>query len=527
MLPIVGRLRVLVAVALLCAPLSYAQIAFDPALLNQSPQAGAKLSAATSARVQGRNDEARKSYEDARQLFQVERNRLGEANALLGLGELERKLGRNDEARKHYEDAQRLYQAEKNRLGEGDVLLGLGDLERTLGRNDEARKRYKDALRLYQAVENRRGEAITLMGLGELERTLSRNDDARKNFRDAAIYFGLAGLPDEQRKAQALTTFSDVPVSEVTASSNVGWKSWKPWGAVALGALVAFVALSWWQGRQRATSTAPLSATIQAADAGKQWLHFRDNAATAVVFVHGILSNPSGFRFDEKTNWPGLLHIDPRANEPNIFLGQYYTAADTGIFDIPAASEELRVQLNSPTANGKPAPLKSERIVFIAHSTGGLVVRDLLTRHPELFKGKQVGLALIASPSRGSAWANRLSMFIDLANNRMARQLQKGNEWTDDLDKRFADFEYKTDEVRGFSIKGIDLFENRFVVGNYPIIRYLIPTRTVVVSERDSASYFGAGKIVPDTDHFTIARPSSLDHASHRYLMEWWVRCGW
>ena len=88
-------------------------------------------------------------------------------------------------------------------------------------------------------------------------------------------------------------------------------------------------------------------------------------------------------------------------------------------------------------------------------------------------------------------------------------------------------FVHKDDTQRGFSIKGVDLFENRFVAGNFWLFRWLIPTRTVVVSERDSSSYFGAGKMVPGTDHFSIAKPSGVDHPSHQYLMEWWQRAGW
>ena len=149
-------------------------------------------------------------------------------------------------------------------------------------------------------------------------------------------------------------------------------------------------------------------------------------------------------------------------------------------------------------------------------------MRDLLTRNPELFKGKKVGLVLMASPSRGSAWADRTKMLIGLAGNRMAGQLERANEWVADLDRRFADFVQKSDEARGFSLTGTDLFENRFVLKT-TYLGWLVSTRTVVVSERDSASYFGAGRIVPDTDHFSVIKPDSVEHPSHRYFVEWWL----
>lgn len=254
---------------------------------------------------------------------------------------------------------------------------------------------------------------------------------------------------------------------------------------------------------------------------GRRWLHYTPGNDTTVVFVHGILSGPEGFRHPGSgTFWPDLLHTDDRIGRPNVFLGQFYTAVDSGVYDIPEAAGELKRQMSTRRTDGKPAPIGAAKLVFVAHSTGGLVVRDLLTRYPELFRGKKVGLVLMASPSRGSEWAGRIKMLIDLAGNRMAGQLQKTNEWVADLDRRFASFVNKTDEERGFALCGTDLFENHFLLKK-TLLRLFVST-TVVVSERDSASYFGAGIIVPDTDHFSVVKPDSLEHLSHFYLVDWW-----
>ena len=263
-------------------------------------------------------------------------------------------------------------------------------------------------------------------------------------------------------------------------------------------------------------------------ESGKRWFCYQKDCPNAVVFVHGILSGPSGFRFSQTVSWPQILSDDSRAKAPNIFLAQYYTALDAGPYAVENASDELLVQLRLKPEDGSAAPIDCERIVFVAHSTGGLVVKDLLTRNPGKFRGKTVGLALVASPSRGSEWANRLKLLIDLTNNRMAKQLQKDNEWTVGLDRTFFGLINQSYEERGFHIKGIDLFENRFVVGNVGFFRWLIPTRMVVVSADPSASYFGPPKMVPNTDHFSIAKPSGPKHASHEYLMTWWVNdCEW
>jgi tetratricopeptide (TPR) repeat protein len=513
----------------------------------------------------GRHEDARRDYLEAREIFKQTQTPLGEANVLNGLAELERTVGRYDAALGYFRESRRLYQTLQDRQGEANVLLGLGDLARASEKPEVARRYIEDALVLYKGVESRLGEANSLLilgkldsgngndvqarsnfeqsrrlfkaendplgegnalfYLGELEQFLGSGADGRTRFRDAAILYGLAGLPEKKSEADARALEM---TKTVEPQPIPWWRAWESWALFCAAVLSILGLLRFYGWRTRSKEIDTSGNPSQQPDIGRRWLFNRCEASTTtVVFVHGIWSNPAGFRFSETASWPQVLYEDARAGQPNIYLGQYYTATDSGFFDIPAASEELRVQLNSDSADGKEAPLRSERIIFIVHSTGGLVARDLLTRHPDLFKGKKVGLVLVASPSRGSAWANRLNMLIDVANNKMAGQLQKGNEWTDDLDKRFADFVHKDDTQRGFSIKGVDLFENRFVAGNFWLFRWLIPTRTVVVSERDSSSYFGAGKMVPGTDHFSIAKPSGVDHPSHQYLMEWWQRTGW
>jgi len=61
--------------------------------------------------------------------------------------------GHNDEAREAYSQARTLFKLEQNRLGEAGVLYGIGHLERTLGRNDQAREAFFQAAHLYESVD--------------------------------------------------------------------------------------------------------------------------------------------------------------------------------------------------------------------------------------------------------------------------------------------------------------------------------------------------------------------------------------
>ena len=501
-----------------------AQTAFDRArdlyhtIPNPLGEGNAWLGLGEVRRKLGLENDARIAYRTARTLFQSVKNQAGEANVLRGIGYLEAELERYDEARRAYTDAQEFANRAGDKSGAAEALTGLGDLDRKLKRYPEARGSYDQALLLSRDEQYQLVAGNASLGIGHLEAAQNRHDEARKYFKNASIAFGLAGTEHEQRMA------IDLAVPGASERLYPQFWSWRELAWPSSAIILGFVGLMVFRHRARQK---PTTAQVSP-ESGKRWFCYQKDCPNAVVFVHGILSGPSGFRFSQTVSWPQILSDDPRAKGPNIFLAQYYTAPDAGPYAVWDASEELLVQLRLRPEDGSAAPIECERIVFVAHSTGGLVVKDLLTRHTGKFRGKTIGLALVASPSRGSEWANRLNLLIDLANNKMAKQLQKGNEWTMGLDKTFFGLITQPYEERGFDIKGVDLFENRFVVGNIGLLRWLIPTRMVVVSAETSGSYFGPPKIVPNTTHFSIAKPDGPKHDSHEYLMSWWViDCKW
>src|SRR6266853_3876601 len=117
---------------------------------NKKQDADSYLDSAQQAVSLGRNDEARKAFEEARRLYLAEQNRMAAVHVLLRLGDLERMLGRNDEARKAFEQARRLYMSEQERLGEAEAVRALGELENKLGRTEQAGKTFDDARRLWE-----------------------------------------------------------------------------------------------------------------------------------------------------------------------------------------------------------------------------------------------------------------------------------------------------------------------------------------------------------------------------------------
>lgn len=244
-----------------------------------------------------------------------------------------------------------------------------------------------------------------------------------------------------------------------------------------------------------------------------RWYAYSDSD-TVFVFVHGIFSNSIDcWTAENGAYWPEIILRDTRFARPAIFLGGYYTDFSSGIYRIPDAANELLSYLKTEDEDGRPPAIDKRKIVFLAHSTGGLVVRYAIERYQQLFTSKSVGLFLLASPSRGSAWANRLAWIRQLYDNKMAGQLARDNDFMVDLDSRFADL---VSQKRIPSLVGIDLFENKFIV------RGPLSNVTHVVSAQDSASYIGAYKIVPNSDHFSIAKPRSRSDSPHQMLWDFY-----
>ncbi|MFH1299871.1 MAG: hypothetical protein ABIK07_02325, partial [Planctomycetota bacterium] len=141
----------------------------------------------------------------------------------------------------------------------------------------------------------------------------------------------------------------------------------------------------------------------------------------------------------------------------------------------------------------------------------------LLTKYPEGFKGKKVGLVLVASPSLGSNYADLLSGLSALYKNDMATNLKTSDYRLLDLDDRFRLLTEKSNQDRGFCLKGVEYLEAKFVFG-----RSLNHLLDEVVAKENLGKYWGKERRIVGTDHFSIAKPSSAKSEVHVYLRDFW-----
>ncbi len=251
-----------------------------------------------------------------------------------------------------------------------------------------------------------------------------------------------------------------------------------------------------------------------------EWYKLKEGSRTAIVFLHGIFSNSESCWKNPESDvyWPNLLANDKAFADCSIYTAGYSTNFKSREFGISDAAVQVRTHLIDRTKLGGKSPLDFDEIIFIGHSTGGIVARELLIGQQGDYNGKKVGVVLVASPALGSSYATWLKGLAQYYKNKMAEQLATKNPYLLDLDKRFRDLmEEQVSRKRAFCIVGTELIESKFINDNLPYVA------APVVTRESMGQYFNAGKLVPDTDHFSIAAPTNQGAESHVYLRSWFT----
>lgn len=266
---------------------------------------------------------------------------------------------------------------------------------------------------------------------------------------------------------------------------------------------------------------------------------------TVVVFVHGFNSNnrTAWLRPDAKSKrgyayWPQLVLDDDAlerpersGNKPAVFLAGYYAAADGTSFGFSDARTQLHAALRERFGNS-PSVLDRRNILFVAHSAGGIVVRDTLLAYGDEFAGKRIGLLLVASPSKGSSYASSLAPAQAVAQSLLVKQLGVNSEYLTDLDARFRAAIAAGGKLEG--LRGKEIYEHRILVGERDpnagwfdqIVRSVLETlatnimQQCVVDRASAAVYFPDPEIIPDSNHSSIAHPKDINDPAHTALRE-------
>ncbi|MBA5635676.1 alpha/beta hydrolase [Duganella sp. LX20W] len=247
------------------------------------------------------------------------------------------------------------------------------------------------------------------------------------------------------------------------------------------------------------------------------WYGNYRNTNTVLVFVHGIFGNSNTFLYEDPQDqskdkfWPEMLLHDERFKNASVFLGGFYTDVNSKDYATDFAVKDLLAALKRPSVKNGRAVLDHKNIIFICHSTGGVMVRRLLAQNVEQFKGKKIGLLLIASPSLGSRWADRLSPIAKFGGNQLAQELEDNSQFLTSLDTTFKEIV----DNKTLNITGIEAVENHFVIDCFWCF-------TKVVEVQSAARYFPNPRMLANTDHFSTVKPNSDTHPAYLLLSDFY-----
>ena len=238
-----------------------------------------------------------------------------------------------------------------------------------------------------------------------------------------------------------------------------------------------------------------------------------------IVFVHGVLSDSSGCWYKQPIEnrpgvyWPDLLSKDARFADHSIYLGGYHTSKKSTQYEVSDCAQELYDALKRHgEGDSKRSVIDRKTIIFVCHSMGGIVVRYMITARPWEFEQKRIGLVLIASPSSGSRWANRLDLLLQYFKHEQGVELKWGNWHLEDLDGRFR---IVVNANRIPQLFGAEACEHRFILD-----AKWLPSLDPVVSRDSAGAYFDRVRMLPDTDHFSCVKPNAKDHPAHEFLVD-------
>jgi len=209
-----------------------------------------------------------------------------------------------------------------------------------------------------------------------------------------------------------------------------------------------------------------------------------NHAHKVVVFVHGIRDNATHCWLSSTGQyWPALLAATSK--DWDIYVEQYQD--DITISEI---SNHMSLALGDVFES-------HDRAVVVAHSMGGLAIREFLLDH-QSYAAKVATLLLVATPSLGSKLANFVAAFH--LGNRQSDDLRTidVNPFLQRQVQRWSQLMRKPETICGYETRRTWLFE---------------------VVSRESAKALCDGVPIPlDAGHNNAAKPECINSDQHRML---------
>ena len=221
-----------------------------------------------------------------------------------------------------------------------------------------------------------------------------------------------------------------------------------------------------------------------------------------IVFVHGVMGDPRDTWTNDgtKASFPTLVAKDKTFDDADIYVFGYPTKFRGSTLDVDQLSDLLHQRLIA-----EKITQNYDEIVFVAHSMGGLVVRDFLMKDGPSVAKKVPMIYTFATPYTGSDAARIAGTFGDNPQFKSMEKLASGG-YVASLQTRWSAFDERK-QIRTFCA-----YETA------PVVKTNL-TEAIIVA-RESATNGCSERIDPIADnHIGIVKPAN-DHSQSFIVLQ-------
>jgi len=225
----------------------------------------------------------------------------------------------------------------------------------------------------------------------------------------------------------------------------------------------------------------------------------KPNPNKLVVFIHGIKGDPveTWDNKDQQFFWPRELAEDPDFQNADVLSFGYESECGPSL-NIREIATHLHTTLEAAVAK---IPYRS--LSFVAHSMGGLVVREFILTHLHKLNVPLDSMVLLSTPNWGSSLANVAKAFCKSDSLMDLRDGRSG--YLDSLNDRWREQFEQPDSVKPF----------HFAAG-YELVPLSWFTGRIV--EKESAIAFAHQVSAFKKDHSTIAKLNGLSDPVYTWV---------
>jgi pimeloyl-ACP methyl ester carboxylesterase len=225
-----------------------------------------------------------------------------------------------------------------------------------------------------------------------------------------------------------------------------------------------------------------------------------------IVFVHGIHGDRNSFRAANGAYWPELVLTDPHFAYSDVEVAEYPTPDKNGKSSSAELAEFLFTRLK------KDHVWEHSEVVFLAHSLGGILVEEMLLKHPAE-AAKVRFIVSYGTPHQGSVVARIASLYdkdpllndlSDTSDNTFLTTLENNWRATTAVNSIHRFCAYETEDTRPDS--GIA----RALKTHARVVSYFSATYGCDVTTPPQEIH---------TDHVNLVRPADRNSAAYDFFL--------